>query len=516
MPIETPESARVRAFPLVSGDDSHADALTAVIRRLTSAKSLPEIMEIITHAARVLLNADGITFVLRDGEHCYYAEEDAIGPLWKGRRFPVSACISGWCMKHGRSVAIPDIYEDERIPADAYRPTFVTSLAMVPVRQEEPIAALGAYWARPHHASDAELELLQTAANAAALSIAYVQLRETRKPPWQDLKARLSRRSRRRSRVNVWTPSIGFVWIQRATDIGIGMFVVAAALITRLALDPVLAPEVPYATFYAAVVAAVMWRGRTAGATALVAGGLVANVVFVEPIGKLSLSAPNAWALLTYTLVAGILLLLTQQLMVANQREKEMNRKLQLVRGELQHRIKNFVTVVQALAVQTGRSSVDAADFDAKFTKRLHALAGAQSLLDDPKHSSAGLAMLIERTLSPFDVAGRVKIASAPEVRISEGTAIGLALVLNELATNALKYGSLSVAEGTVFIECDHVGSRAHLIWSEHGGPAVCRPTRRGFGTRLIQSALNGSGNAEVEYQPDGVRCKMEFGCVSP
>lgn len=518
MATETPDSRNVTAFPLVSGDDTEAEALTAVIRRLTSAQSLPEIMEIITHAARVLLGADGITFVVREGERCYYAEEDAIGPLWKGRRFPMSACISGWCMEHGRAVAIPDIYEDERIPHDAYRPTFVKSLAMVPVRQEDPIAALGAYWARSHHASAEELELLQTAANAAALSIAYVQLREaTTNSAWRALKSRsLLLVQRRPNRLNVWSPSSGFLWAQRAKDVGVGMLVTAGALLIRLAFDPVVAREVPYATFYAAVVLAVIWRGWVAGATAVVAGGLAANLVFIAPVGTLSLSTSNAWALFIYSLVASLLLVVTQRVVETSQREREMNRKLQLVRGELQHRIKNFVTVVQALAVQTGRSSVDAADFDAKFTKRLRALAVAQGLLDDPKHSSAGLAMLIERTLSPFDVADRVQIISAPEVRIGEDVAVALALILNELATNALKYGSLSTAEGTVRIECDRVGKRARLIWSEHDGPRVSRPARSGFGTRLIHSALSaGHGRAEVEYQPDGLRCQVEFGCLS-
>ena len=121
----------------------------AVIRRLTICSSVQEIMETVTPAARTLLAADGITFVLRDGGECFYAEEDAVSPLWKGRRFPIDACISGWCMVHRRAAVIPDVYRDPRIPHDAYRPTFVRSLAMVPVRQDDPVAAMGAYWRTP-------------------------------------------------------------------------------------------------------------------------------------------------------------------------------------------------------------------------------------------------------------------------------------------------------------------------------------------------------------------------------
>lgn len=516
MVAEASENTRIAAFPLVSGKDIDG-ALTAVIRRLTSARSLAEIMELITHAARVILSADGITFVLRDGDLCYYAEEDAIAPLWKGRRFPLNACISGWCMEHGRSVMIPDIYEDDRIPQDAYRPTFVKSLAMVPVRQEEPVAALGAYWAHPHRASATELDLLQTMANAAALSIAYVQLRETQAGIWRRLKNRLPRNLLRRSgQLDVWTPSRGFAWSQRLRQIGIGLTLAAAAFALRLTLAPLLGNEAPYTMFYAAVVLSVVSGGWFAGATALAAGALAGNILFAGSMGTFNFTGTALWALVVYVIIGAALLVLTDRLVTTTEREKELNRKLQLVRGELQHRIKNFITVVQALAVQTGRSSIDAADFDAKFTKRLQALAGAQSLIDDPKHSSADLSLLIERVLAPFDLGNRVKLSSAPGLRINEDVAVGLALILNELATNALKYGALTDAHGNIIIECEQSGDRAHLLWRERGGPTVHAPSCAGFGTRLIRSALpKGRGSARVEYRAGGVQCRIDFACTA-
>ena len=165
------------AFPLVPRGAGDVDTFVAAIRRLSRARSLQEVTATATPAARSLLGADGITFVLRDRDLCHYADEDAISPLWKGRRFPMDTCISGWCMMQGRSVAIRDIYHDERIPHDAYRPTFVRSLAMVPVRKEDPIAAMGAYWASGKEVSPEELDLLQTMADAAALAIANVELK---------------------------------------------------------------------------------------------------------------------------------------------------------------------------------------------------------------------------------------------------------------------------------------------------------------------------------------------------
>ena len=89
---ETQQRSSIK-FPLVGPDTSESAALIAIVRRLSIARSLPEIMEVVTHAARTLLRADGITFVLREGENCYYAEEDAISPLWKGRRFPLDAIL---------------------------------------------------------------------------------------------------------------------------------------------------------------------------------------------------------------------------------------------------------------------------------------------------------------------------------------------------------------------------------------------------------------------------------------
>jgi signal transduction histidine kinase len=150
--------------------------LVTAVQDLSLARSLPEIQEIVRHAAREIVAADGATFVLRDDGKCYYADEDAISPLWKGQRFPVSACISGWAMLNAKPAVIPDIYADPRIPADAYRPTFVQSLVMVPIRVKSPIGAIGAYWAKSKSASAEEVELLQALANTTSVAMENVQV----------------------------------------------------------------------------------------------------------------------------------------------------------------------------------------------------------------------------------------------------------------------------------------------------------------------------------------------------
>jgi GAF domain-containing protein len=120
--------------------------LEVIRARFDAAKVHEDVIAVVRAAARGALGADGVTFVLRDGDFCHYIEEDAIGPLWKGKKFPLHTCISGWAMLNDQTAAISDIYVDKRIPHDAYRSTFVRSLIMAPVHADGPMAAIGAYW----------------------------------------------------------------------------------------------------------------------------------------------------------------------------------------------------------------------------------------------------------------------------------------------------------------------------------------------------------------------------------
>jgi K+-sensing histidine kinase KdpD len=152
------------------------ERLVSAIQQLSLARNLETIMAIVRRAARDLTGADGATFVLRDGDQCHYADEDAIAPLWKGSRFPMSASVSGWVMLNRRPAVIEDIYADPRISADSYRPTFVKSLVMVPIRSESPIGAIGNYWATPHAATADEVRVLQALADSTSIAIENVTL----------------------------------------------------------------------------------------------------------------------------------------------------------------------------------------------------------------------------------------------------------------------------------------------------------------------------------------------------
>lgn len=143
------------------------------IAMLNSAETAEEVRVILKTSARAAAQAQGATVVELDGDQCHYVDEDAVSPLWKGERFPVTSCISGWAMLHRETVVIPDTWIDERIPQDAYRPTFVRSLVMVPITggNGDPIGAVGAYWSNPHHASDREVAALEGLAERAGRAL---------------------------------------------------------------------------------------------------------------------------------------------------------------------------------------------------------------------------------------------------------------------------------------------------------------------------------------------------------
>jgi signal transduction histidine kinase len=152
--------------------------LVVAVQELSLARRVDAVMKIVRTVARELTGADGATFILRDQDRCHYVDEDAIGPLWKGQRFPLTSCVSGWAMLNRQAAVIPDIFDDPRVPVDAYRPTFVKSMVMVPVRTNEPIGAIGTYWARPYQAKPYEVELLQTLANTTSVALENVQVYE--------------------------------------------------------------------------------------------------------------------------------------------------------------------------------------------------------------------------------------------------------------------------------------------------------------------------------------------------
>lgn len=156
--------------------ENAAERLVMAVQEMSLARDLDRVMTVVRQAARRLTGADGATFILRAEDQCFYADEDAIAPLWKGRRFPMRECVSGWAMLNRQPAVMADIYADARVPHDAYRQTFVKSLVMVPIRALDPIGAIGIYWAETHEATTQEVKLLQALADTAAVALENVQV----------------------------------------------------------------------------------------------------------------------------------------------------------------------------------------------------------------------------------------------------------------------------------------------------------------------------------------------------
>ena len=178
--------------------------------------------------------------------------------------------------------------------------------------------------------------------------------------------------------------------------------------------------------------------------------------------------------------------------------------------GELNHRVKNTLAIVQSSAHQSFHSTIPASDAIRRFEGRLEALAEAHNLLTRSKSDSTSIADVVASALAPFCSRERREIGG-PNVQISPKTAVSLALALHELATNAAKYGALSKPQGRVSVDWTVTANMLELIWQEHGGPPVAAPDHRGFGTRMIERTLAAEfgGKVELEFRPEGVRCTV-------
>ncbi|MBD2294640.1 diguanylate cyclase [Anabaena sphaerica FACHB-251] len=152
------------------------ERLLRVVQNLCLAHTLEEITKIVLVAVRELTNSDGATFVLLDNGFSYYVDEDAIAPLWKGQRFPINTCIGGWVMQKRQPAIIEDVSSDQRISWAVYQTTFVKSMAMVPIRTDEPIGAIGTYWLQQHQATTEEVKLLQLLADSTAVAMEKLQI----------------------------------------------------------------------------------------------------------------------------------------------------------------------------------------------------------------------------------------------------------------------------------------------------------------------------------------------------
>ncbi|HET7707916.1 MAG TPA: GAF domain-containing protein [Sphingomicrobium sp.] len=349
---------------------TRANQLVDAIESLAGAGGVEDIVATLRSTVRRLLGADGITVILREAEQCWYVEEDAMGPLWKGQRFPLTSCISGWAMVHKQTVIIEDIRHDDRIPQELYADTFVRALLMVPVRSDDPIGAIGAYWSEPYRATDSQVRTLERLARAAATAMENVRL-----------------------------------------------------------------------------------------------------------IAALSKALADA----------------------------------ELARDELRHRVKNAFTAAQALATLT----LPAQHYQA-LNARIASLGRAHALLDEKlaRQDSITLPDLLEAELEPYANENPERLQLAGEaIRLRSAQAVALGLAINELATNALKYGALSAPDGRLDVSWRREHDYIVLEWRESDGPNVRLAAMENFGSRLLRRLVEGQLNGSIrrKLEPTGVTCIVEF-----
>jgi two-component sensor histidine kinase len=188
-----------------------------------------------------------------------------------------------------------------------------------------------------------------------------------------------------------------------------------------------------------------------------------------------------------------------------------------LLISELDHRVKNALASVSAIALRTQESSRTMDEFVAALNGRIKSMASAHELLSHGRWQGVPLTELMRRELAPYATAGNTRI-DGPDVILNGEAAQALALVVHELATNAAKYGALSVKSGRVavrwsFTADGHEESPLRIEWEEKGGPQVVPPTRSGLGTGIICELIpyELGGNVEHVYPSEGVRCTLEL-----
>lgn len=192
---------------------------------------------------------------------------------------------------------------------------------------------------------------------------------------------------------------------------------------------------------------------------------------------------------------------------------RESEARQQLLMRELNHRVKNTLAIVQALALQSQRGAPSPRDFAIAFDGRLRALSTAHSLLTSQSWQGAEIAEVVHGALKPFDASGLRIAVDGCRVRLAASVALNLSLALHELATNATKYGALSVELGTVALSWRSELDELVVDWRERGGPAVVEPETRGFGARLIENGVTREvgGTATLGFEPDGLACTIRL-----
>jgi two-component sensor histidine kinase len=493
-------------------------AVDQAIGRLDEARTPSSVIAELRSNARRLIGADGIAIILREGDDCHYVEEDAIGPLWKGSRFPMKSCVSGWAMLNRKTAVIPDILVDARVPKAAYRETFVRSMAMAPFGQEEPQGALGAYWAHKYTPTAQEVRILEDLAAAAGRALARIGVMAPR-----ERRSRLV--SGRAAPVKLFSSKalrklLPFEPLPFAVGQLVAFVLVAISGVLRAAATPLMGSTTIFTFFLPAILISALWAGPRAAATATVLSTAFGIGIDLSIAGTERHLGGRMVGWLLFGLVGGLVGVIAwaargtidvQRSHVDALENRE--RELASIPRELDHRSRNTLAVATALAAQAARSSTTTDEMRDKLTAYFGSMTATQTLLHEMGTGAVQLRELIERVLLPFVREDQVRIAIDDDVPVPAGREVMLSLAFSELATNACKYGALSAPNGQVLLTGKRAGNSVQVVWSESGGPKVEPPQQVSTGSRLVARALAevAGGDVQTSYLPAGLTCEFRW-----
>jgi two-component sensor histidine kinase len=284
-----------------------------------------------------------------------------------------------------------------------------------------------------------------------------------------------------------------------------GLLIFAGAVLTRFALDQIVPDRLPFVTFFPAVFLAAYYFGLGPGAFVLVLSAVV-GTFWADPTGQSAFIFYCSAALL-FVLTASIILVLVHQLRTNLARVKQRDEQLVLI-NRLKHRLKNLFSITNSVCLQTMKSGGTVEEMSEAVSGRIMAIASAQDLLSATATEGANLRALFDALVSPLaPKPSRLQI-DGPSTKLPTESTTPMALVLHELATNALKYGAWSQDIGLVKVHWKTEQTTLLFRWREHDGPVLAPSRREGLGSGLIKNSFPGA-TVRDDLKADGLECEI-------
>jgi PAS domain S-box-containing protein len=398
-------------------------------------------------------------------------------------------------LARGEAIVVPDVELWDLVKGTKdlshFRRSGIRAILSTPLlsRDGHLVGVISTHWCDPHQPSERELRLLEVLARQAADLIERRQAEEALRE--SEKRMRLAIRATRMVTWE-WVPAEDRVTTSDSFADLYGQPALAGAA-EGLAL---VAPEDREA--HTAKVRKIAAEGGNYTSEFRINRAGDGSIVWLEERAEAQLGADGK-----VERVIGVTLDITER--------KQAEERRALLMSELNHRVKNTLATVQAIASQTLRGSSDPQQFVENFESRLQSLSRAHNLLTRRSWESANVTDLVRDQMAVDGDIDRIKLLG-PEALLTPQSAVALALVLHELGTNARKYGALSTPHGSLDIQW-RLGAQKSTLeieWAERGGSPVIEPRKRGFGTTLIEKSLAGvGGSAELRFHADGLRCAI-------